>query len=107
MPTDVFTPVNPVCRFYGRRPNSHFFTAEPLECNQVKADPGWFYEGVGFFVRPVGSGCPAGYLQVNRAYNNGFRQNNSNHRFSTSDSTMREMSTLGWTIEGAAMCANP
>lgn len=107
-PTDSFAAVvNPVCRFYGRGPNSHFFTAEPGECELVKQDPGWFYEGIGFYIRPVGNACPAGYLQVNRAYNNRFRFNDSNHRFSTSDSTMRDMARQGWTVEGTAMCARP
>ena len=107
-PTDSFsTGVNPVCRFYGRGPNSHFFTAEAGECEMVKRDPGWFYEGIGFYARPVGDRCPAGYLQVNRAYNDRFRFNDSNHRFSTSDSTMREMARQGWAVEGTVMCARP
>jgi fermentation-respiration switch protein FrsA (DUF1100 family) len=102
----------PVCRFYGGLtggPNSHFFTAEPGECDLVKQDPGWFYEGTGFHIRPVDAdgGCPTGYLQVLRAYNNGFARNDSNHRFSTSDSTMRAMAAQGWAVEGAVMCARP
>ena len=44
---------------------------------------GWFYEGIGFYIVPVGNPrqCPAGWLSVNRAYNNGFVRNDSNHRF--------------------------
>jgi hypothetical protein len=107
LPTDTFGNVGPVCRFYGRGPNSHFFTAEPSECELVKRDPGWFYEGIGLYERRVGAGCPPGTLQVNRAYNNRFAQNDSNHRFSTSDSTMADMARVGWIVEGAMMCANP
>jgi hypothetical protein len=51
--------------------------------------------------------CPTGYLQVMRAYNNGFVRNDSNHRFSTSDSTIRAMADQGWAVEGAVMCARP
>ena len=111
-PSDASFGAVPVCRFYGTPaggPNSHFFTAEPGECDAVKRNGGWFYEGIGFYIRPVDSNgaCPAGYLQVQRAYNNGFPRNDSNHRFSTSDSTMRAMAAQGWTVEGAVMCARP
>jgi hypothetical protein len=105
--------VSPVCRFYGRPaggPNSHFFTASVEECAIVKNSPGWFYEGVGFYILPVGTNprrCPAGYLSVNRAYNNRAAQNDSNHRFTTSDSTIREMGEDGWGVEGTVMCARP
>jgi fermentation-respiration switch protein FrsA (DUF1100 family) len=99
----------PVCRFYGAGPNSHFFTASADECAIVKRDGGWFYEGTGFFLQPVGANrqCPAGYLQVQRAYNNGFPRNDSNHRFTTSDSTLRAMGQRGWSVEGPVMCARP
>ena len=110
IPADTFTDVGPVCRFYGGMnggPNSHFFTASNSECDLVKRNGGWFYEGIGFYVRPVSADgtCPFGMLQVQRAYNNRFAQNDSNHRFSTSDSTMREMRDQGWVPEGAVMCA--
>jgi hypothetical protein len=113
MPADTFTGVGPVCRFYGMPaggPNSHFFTASAEECETVKRNGGWFYEGIGFYLRPVtgpGRRCPDGYLSVNRAYNNGAARNDSNHRFTTSDSTIREMGRQGWTVEGTVMCARP
>ena len=104
--------VVPVCRFYGvpaGGPNSHFFTASPSECDLVKRNGGWFFEGIGFYILPVqpNGQCPAGYLSVNRAYNNGFPRNDSNHRFTTSDSTLRDMGQLGWAVEGTVMCARP
>ena len=112
MPSDTFAAAAPACRFYGRPaggPNSHFFTVDAPECDKVKRDGGWFYEGIGFYIRPVlGDGtCPDGWLSVNRAYNHGFVRNDSNHRFSTSESTMREMARKGWAVEGTAMCARP
>lgn len=112
MPSDTFVTAVPVCRFYGvpaGGPNSHFFTADGPECELVKRNGGWFYEGIGFYATPasLAGGCPSGMLQVNRAYNQGFPQNDSNHRFSTSDSTMREMVRKGWTFEGTVMCARP
>ena len=113
MPSDTFTQAGPVCRFYGvpaGGPNSHFFTASADECATVKQNGGWFYEGIGFFIRPVGANprrCPDGLLSVNRAYNNGAVTNNSNHRFTTSDSTINEMGRKGWAVEGTVMCARP
>ncbi|HET7731236.1 MAG TPA: hypothetical protein VFK48_14500 [Usitatibacter sp.] len=111
MPPDTLVAAAPVCRFYGGLnggPNSHFFTANAPECELVKRDRGWFYEGIGFYIRPSSAGaCPAGWLGVNRSYNNGFARNDSNHRFTTSDSTTREMQRKGWTYEGAMMCARP
>ena len=112
MPADTVVAAAPVCRFYGGLaggPNSHFFTASAEECAIVKSQGGWFYEGIGFYIRPVGNPrvCPAGWLSVNRAYNNGFVRNDSNHRFTTSDSSIREMERKGWTVEGTVMCARP
>ena len=110
MPSDTFAQAGPVCRFYGAGPNSHFFTAGADECDLLKRPgTGWFYEGVGFYIRPVGNPrvCQAGLLSVNRAYNNRAAQNDSNHRFTTSDSTAREMGTKGWAVEGTVMCARP
>jgi hypothetical protein len=113
MPADpALGAVAPVCRFYGvpaGGPNSHFFTASASECDLVKNSRGWFYEGIGFYALPVDSGgeCPPGFLQVLRAYNKGAVRNDSNHRFTTSDSTWREMGSQGWALEGAVMCARP
>ena len=110
-PAEVFA-TTPVCRFYGGYnggPNSHFFTAIPSDCELVKTSyPGWTYEGIAFHVRPpVGGVCPAGYIGVNRAYNNGYVRNDSNHRFTTSDSSIRSLERAGWTYEGLAMCSLP
>ena len=103
--------IAPVCRFYGAIPNSHFFTPDPAECELVKRPTsGWLYEGVGFYVSPAPAlnRCPDGMLKVMRAYNDGFRNGKgANHRYSTSDSTMREMSRRGWIVEGTAWCARP
>ena len=112
MPTDALTTVVPVCRFYGAPaggPNSHFFTADAYECDFVRRTGGWYYEGTGFYITPVAAdgSCPTGYLQVLRAYNQGFPRNDSNHRFTTSDSTWREMARHGWVLEGAVMCSRP
>lgn len=103
----------PVCRFYGNvaagGPNSHFFTAEPAECEAVKRDPGWRYEGIAFYVSlPVNNQCPAAQRPVWRAYNNGFAPqlgiNDGNHRFSTDRSTILALVAQGWRDEGVVFC---
>jgi hypothetical protein len=93
---------NVSCRFYGTPgigPNSHFYATETGECNIVKAQAGWTYEGLAFAsINPTAQACPAGTSPVYRAYNNGFATNNSNHRYSTSLATLQAMA--GWTVEG-------
>ena len=101
-----------VCRFYGTPgvgPNSHFYTSDSAECDSVKRSIGWSYEGISFYIRPINAdhSCPDGYLAVNRAYNNRAARNDSNHRYSTSDSTMAQMQALGWVYEGNSMCSLP
>jgi hypothetical protein len=97
----------PVCRFYGtpgKGPNSHFYTFEGPECEAVKKDPGWLYEGIAFYaIKPAASGCGAGELAVYRAYNNRFAQNGSNHRYSVNLATLKAM--VGWTVEGVVFCS--
>ena len=109
---NIGQPVNQVCRFYGvpaGGPNSHFFAADSTACEAVKRMGGWAYEGLAFRVIPqLATGkCASGMLEVRRAYNDRAKVNDSNHRYSTSDSTMREMARRNWAVEGTAWCAFP
>ena len=108
----------PVCRFYAKGPNSHFYTADPSECAQLKqlesaqraqaegsGQPflGWGYEGIAFYaLLPENGQCPAGTSPVWRTYNGRAAQNDSNHRFMV-DSLVRS-TMAGWTEEGVAFC---
>jgi serine protease len=98
----------PVCRFYGtpgKGPNSHFYTADPGECSQVKNDPGWTYEGIAFYVKlPVNNTCPGGTKPIYRLYNNRWKYNDSNHRFTTDTTEVDAMALKGWVKEGLVMC---
>jgi serine protease len=112
LPSDTFVTAVPVCRFDSYRrsgPSSAFYTASVAECNAVKSNRFWSYRGVPWYIQPVDASqrCPDGYLGVNRAYNQGHVRNDSNHRFTTSDSTIREMEREGWIYEGMAMCSRP
>jgi uncharacterized protein DUF5648 len=117
---DAFPGAVPVCRFYAPQHNSHFFTADPAECDALKAlekqgrdaaaqakqsFAGWQYEQVAFYAMPAsGTSCPAGTSPVLRAFNNRAAQNDANHRF-TADAGQAAAMRAGWVDEGVAFCA--
>ena len=107
--TGISAEALPVCRFYGTPglgPNSHFYTVDPLECEGVRRDPGWTYEGTAFYIVPPASGqCATGTQPVYRAYNTRFAQNDSNHRYTTDAAVYAQMQAQGWAGEGAGFCA--
>jgi len=104
--------LSPVCRFdlAGRGgAGFSFISADPGDCTALRSNRGWNYYGTVFWVVPVDASqrCPDGFIGVNRAYNNGYPRFDSNHRYSTSDSTMRDMERIGWTYEATVMCSRP
>ena len=117
----------PVCRFYGSiapGPNSHFFTVNADECNQLKALQKtpvptnlqqWNYERIEYNTTPpvVVNGalaCPAGTSPLYRAYNNAFSPTgvknpwDSNHRFTPARADIAAMVAVGWRDEGLQFC---
>ena len=110
----------PVCRFYSKGVNSHFFTGSKKECDFLKALEqkqradatasgaqfgGWGYEGIAFYsVMPVNGSCAPGTVKVMRAYNGRAAEHDSNHRF-TADLQMHAAMTVGWLDEGAQLCS--
>lgn len=110
----------PVCRFYASGPNSHFYTADPAECQflksleqKQKADAtakgqsfrGWQFEAIAFYaLAPVNGSCAAGTQAVHRAYNNRAAQEDSNHRFIGEQRLGAQLPT-GWVAEGVAFCS--
>jgi len=108
-----------VCRFYASGPNSHFYTADPAECEYLKsleqkqrADaaakgqsfPGWQFEAIAFFaIAPENGVCPANTQPVYRTYNGRAAENDSNHRFMVRQA-VRDAMMMGWTEEGIAFC---
>ncbi|MBL8328587.1 MAG: S8 family peptidase [Rubrivivax sp.] len=94
-----------VCRFYAKGPNSHFFTADAKECEDVKGYPGWVYEGIAYYMKvPKNGVCPSDSVPVHRLYNNRFVFNDSNHRFTTDMEVVTRMTQAGWIYEGVKMC---
>ena len=111
----------PVCRFYTRGANSHFYTLDPAECQGLKdlevsqrrdaetqgrTFTGWQFEGIAYYAAaPVNGACAAGTQPIYRAYNNRAAFNDSNHRFMPSVALYQQMTGSGWIPEGVAMCA--
>jgi len=98
-----------VCRFSGVPnvgPNSHFYTLDSYECERVKQDPGWRFEGYDFSATAFDAEgqCAAGSDPVYRAYNNGFLTNDSNHRYTVNPATYASMIAEGWIGEGVVFC---
>ena len=107
-----------ICRFYGSlssRPNSHFYTIDPNECQELKdlqaATPGtqqrWNFESNDFAnAAPVGGQCANGTVPVYRAYNNGFKRGiDSNHRITANEQAYQTQIAKGWKGEGVVTCA--
>ena len=108
----------PVCRFYAAGPASHFYSANPGDCDflrqleqtqrgqaQAAGQPflGWSYEGTAFYsLAPQNGSCPAGTTPVYRAYNKGVT--GANHRF-TADARQRAAMLVSWADENVAFCA--
>lgn len=110
----------PVCRFYARGPNSHFYTGSAQECEYLKSLErdqraqdeargrpflGWGYETIAFYaILPQNGQCPAGMRAVYRAYNNGAAKGGSNHRF-TKDLGQHAAMAVSWIDEGVHLCS--
>lgn len=110
----------PVCRFYARGPNSHFYTADPGECERIKAmeahqraeaqarsEPflGWAFENIAFYALvPENGQCAPGTTPVYRAYNDRAAKSDTNHRF-MADPRQRLAMALSWLDEGVAFCS--
>ena len=93
-----------VCRFFSASfapKSSHFYTPVAGECEFVKGNADWQFEGEVFAVTlPDFSGaCPAGMIPLYRMYNDG-RSGAPNHRYSTSLDTRAAMLAQGWIPEG-------
>jgi len=92
----------PVCRFYSGQFGSHFYTANAGECEDVKRNPVWSYEGIAYYAKvPTNGQCPAGTTPIYRAYNN---RTDGNHRFSTDKAVLQALVAQKWIFEGIAMC---
>lgn len=118
--SDALPGARAVCRFYAPLHNSHFFTADPNECEKLKSDEksgradamsrkqsftGWQFEDIAFYtLAPTEGSCPTGTARVMRAYNGRGNYNDANHRF-TADAAQALAMMGGWIDEGVAFCS--
>lgn len=101
-----------VCRFYGmppKGPDSHFFTVDAGECQQVMGEyKAWTFENHAFAsTPPVDGTCPVGLVPVHRFYNNPAVTAAMNHRYASAPAVIAAMLEEGWIDEGVVMCAQP
>jgi hypothetical protein len=107
-----------VWRLYGSQspgPNSHFYTIDPAECQQLKdlqastppTQKRWNFESNDFAGSvPANGQCPPTMTSVYRAYNNGFTRGiDSNHRITSDRNAYLQQVARGWAAEGVVMCA--
>lgn len=101
---DAPTGAVPVCRFFSARYTSHFYTADPFECDAVVARfaEDWLLETrEAFYIYrpdPVTGVCIAGTMPVYRVFGGATRS--PNHRYVTDESLRDVMVTQGWIAEG-------
>jgi hypothetical protein len=98
----------PACRFFGTPglgPSAHFYTANASECELVKANPRWLYEGIAFrTLVPANGQCAAGMAPVVRFFRPGAVVQEARHRYVKDPAEIARMRSAGWTEEGAVFC---
>ncbi len=99
----------PVCRFFGTPgvgPNSHFYTANPFECEAVQRNPYWLYENIAFrAVLPAADQCPSGLTPILRLWLPASDLTASRHRYISDPSLAGPLVAAGWVYEGPVFCA--
>jgi hypothetical protein len=95
----------PVCRFYSQRLGSHFYSAQPNECDEVKVrfSDSWTLESDDVyraFLPDAWGACPLGTQAVYRLWNN---RADSNHRYTTDPSIAMTMKSKGYVAEGLGL----
>ena len=100
----------PVCRFYSFTLDTHFYSAKPAECDDVKVKfpQTWTFEAPevfrAFLVDPASGACPADTQPVYRLYNN---RPDANHRYTSQLGVFVFMKGKGYIPEGDGSPATP
>lgn len=99
-----------VCRFMGNQgnaPTDHFYTTIPVECNALKSDPNWTYEGIAFRVRVPDAtlrACPDGHVAVTQVTRRGSTNAFTKHRYVTDPALITAMGAEGYVSDGIVFC---
>ena len=102
--TGTASGLSTVCRFFSTSfdpKSSHFYTPFTTECDIVKQNKDWTFEGL-VFAMPIpqlNGACAAGTVPVYRLYNDG-QGAAPNHRYTTDLSVRAQMIGKGWIPEG-------
>ena len=99
----------PVCRFQRGGGIMAVFGVGDFECGVLSRTRDLVARGTPFYMTALaGNTCPAGMLQVSRAWapaSSGRLQRLADSRLTTSDSTLGDMARTGWRVQGPVMCA--
>ena len=101
---------SPVCRFFGEKISSHFYTSKPAECEDVKTKlaADWSFESGevfrAFAVDPASGLCPADTEPVYRLWN---QRPDANHRYTDQIAVFEFMVNKNYKAEGDGNPALP
>ena len=99
----------PVCRFQRGGGIMAVFGVGDFECGVLSRTRGLVPRDTPFYMTALAGGtCPAGMLQVSRAWapaSPGRLPGLADSRLTTSDSTLGDMARMGWRVQGPVMCA--
>ncbi len=104
--SDTSPGASPVCRFYGSPAaglDSHFYSASPVECAEVKQKfpTAWLLESDNVFQaylpNTTTGACPSNTRPVYRTWN---KRADSNHRYTTDTGIQDQMLAKGYVAEG-------
>jgi len=99
----------PLCRFVhgpATTRHAHFYSADPAECEALKANAGLRYQGIAFYGAPAAAGqCPAGTTPVYRNTLDDFYRNDFNQRLTVDATVLAKSAQSGRSADGVILCA--
>ncbi len=101
--------LSPVCRFVHAPAvtrHAHFYSADPAECEALKANHGLIYEGTVFYAaRPAAGQCAAGTTPVFRSTLDDVYRNDFNQRLTVDATVFAKSAAAGRSADGVLLCA--
>jgi hypothetical protein len=92
-----------VCRLFRASTLTHTYSANNAECESLRANPQWSYEGIAFrALVPTNGACASGTEPVYKLTNATL---GDTQRHTRSEMTYRTLALNGWTQQGIAFCS--